>query len=309
MYSVSLFSLQSLVTGLGRSTVQAITAREHLKLIQGPLVVPVVNDNAMDIEEETPDEPEKEAEEELVVDMPSALRYYDGGKCFDGIFEELSEENQLLNKDQVAPYEAQLRKKLHLYSQLCLADISLLSAALDLYAAAEFRKSHAEADQSVEESSSIYPIFQKILKSELSNIIPAMSHHHRPEQIFERLVRSDPLSLPLLEYILELVLPESHIPASTQLIEKVTLFVDRVFPPPSSTNESIGDESRVAQRLSFFIPLLGGFSVETLENIYLPDLVKIFSDKPDKLRAAFHRIVNARPPPLTKTALLVSLHR
>lgn len=170
---------------------------------------------------------------------------------------------------------------------------------------------------------------ENLIINELSSIIPAIISsgkqsqiHIKPEDVFEYILRSgfDGLVVSLIENILQLLLSDIHIPPTSNMIKLVTAFLNdlKSFPIRSAKEKINGDINSELypdvlideyQELSFMIPLLGGFTSEELELEYIPRLVQLFFDKSDKLKASYQRIVLTRPPPMSKTQLVVALHR
>eukprot|EP01035_Chromulina_nebulosa_P017223 gene17223-22746_t len=64
----------------------------------------------------------------------------------------------------------------------------------------------------------------------------------------------------------------------------------------------------ITTELSSIVPAIGGFETNKLEE-YLPKYIKLYYNNADVLKNVYHRIVLTRPPPMTKTALIIALHR
>ena len=173
------------------------------------------------------------------------------------------------------------------------------------------------------------------LRAELRNILPAISQSNTYESIFDTLAqRCDRLTWPLLEYSLNLLLSDLTVPASLTLIQRVRAFVlpthtaaeisqnDEegqsggameekesmlVEELTSSTDVTISDVTEI-DAFKLMLPLIGGISTSEVEAV-LPRVVGLFEEDLEGLNKIFARITKARPPPLTKAALLVALHR
>lgn len=261
----------------------------------------IVANDAIDVE--TAITPFEMKTESLLID---ALETFDNGKMFNGVF----------SPSECTNFENQAKKKLQLLSQLCVGDVRLLMVFVDLYAVAALGKEQIKPEtdkiiEKVEDSSNketesrslnLFEILQKAIASELTNIIPIISKQIKPEDVFILLVNIDPLSLPILEVIVELLHYEPTLPASSLMIERVLTFSSHLREHNLYSEENA---------LSLALPLLGGMASDILETTYLPNLVKYFAtpDKTEKLKQSFHRVVFTRPPPLSKTSLLISLHR
>ncbi len=70
-----------------------------------------------------------------------------------------------------------------------------------------------------------------------------------------------------------------------------------------------GIDYRASKAVLLLIPLLGGFSEEQVLQV-LPFVLRVVSDaNKTVLRLAIDRLVQSRPPPLSRASLLVALHR
>jgi hypothetical protein len=127
--------------------------------------------------------------------------------------------------------------------------------------------------------------------------------------------------MPLFETVLSLLLNDFQMPASAKMIAAVLEFIEmnpRHIAPDSSVVAWTGTadymiegvDCRNPGAVRLLVPLLGGFNTENAEKI-VPFLVRSLADDGDNeaLKTAFKRLIKARPPPLTKSALLVALHR
>lgn len=167
------------------------------------------------------------------------------------------------------------------------------------------------------------------LRSELRNILPAISQGHPLESIFDTLaLRCDRACWPLVEYALTVLLADLAVPASLALIQKVRRFA---LSEGASEIEQ-GEDGGAAQETKemqvddaagsatgirdivdtdafrLTLPLIGGVATAEVEAV-LPRIVGLYEEDTEGLKKIFARITKARPPPLTKSALLVALHR
>lgn len=168
------------------------------------------------------------------------------------------------------------------------------------------------------------------LRSELRNVLPAISQGNSLESIFDVLARRcDRPCWPLMEYALNLLLADLAVPASLTLIQKVRRFVlhDSALETAGDGAEDSGaaEETKEMQvddapstvsiqdiadtdAFKLMLPLVGGVATAEVEAV-LPRIVGLFEEDAEGLKKIFARITKARPPPLTKSALLVALHR
>lgn len=172
------------------------------------------------------------------------------------------------------------------------------------------------------------------LRAELRNILPAISQSSTYESVFDTLSsRCDRPTWPFLEYALNLLLADLTVPASLTLIQRVRAFVlhtesvaqiafdgeeghsgaseekqsMQVEELTSSTGVTISDVTDI-DAFKLMLPLIGGISTAEVEAV-LPRIVGLHEEDLEGLGKIFARITKARPPPLTKAALLVALHR
>lgn len=179
-------------------------------------------------------------------------------------------------------------------------------------------------------------------------VLPAvLSHnHHNIENIFEILVSSRVITkfdtvnsiMPLLQCALDTLHPDYSVPPTTALIQAVKDFVVRAFSNYIQSDEAQQQQQQQEEEevkataakveLQLMLPLIGGMSTEQV--LYnLPSIIAICSNSTGSdsnsssdsnlvssslssccsLKTVFSRITKARPPPLTKIALLVALHR
>jgi hypothetical protein len=200
----------------------------------------------------------------------------------------------------------------------------------------------------VKEEEHIYNVICKVITDELAIIIPAVSSRHGTEEIFKIIVDSDPVALPLVEHILSLLHNNLHMPATSKLINMVAEFAKSKEPPETDidiinivkeekdtmeVDEVVDNKSSICEvessvestliiekeidlesvinnkNIKLFIPLIGGFTSQVIINL-LPLIIQTLINEPnDKLKKTFTRIVQTRPPPLSKVALLTQLHR
>lgn len=176
------------------------------------------------------------------------------------------------------------------------------------------------------------------LKGELRNILPAIAQGHTAERIFDILSSgADSSTRPLLAYALGVLLYDMTVPPTQGLMEKVRAFTARLRISRQleegdqigandtgiGAEESKGDTEMEVEKeaaepslldtpdeedFKLVLPLLGGLSGQVVERS-LPRIISLYAEQPSELKVHLDRITKARPPPMTKAALLVALHR
>jgi hypothetical protein len=69
-----------------------------------------------------------------------------------------------------------------------------------------------------------------------------------------------------------------------------------------------GIDYRASNAVRLMLPLLGGFAVAEIEE-FLPYALRAVGEKMPLVKSMLDRLLLARPPPISRTALLVALHR
>lgn len=160
------------------------------------------------------------------------------------------------------------------------------------------------------------------IKSELRNVLPAIGHASSAEQVFSALAgRADPTVVPLLTFALSLLLADHTSPPTAGLISKVRSYVlhlqassDELIAADSAAQATDGTAERVFSDITdpacfkLLLQLVGGVATAEIERS-LPRIVDVLAEDADALRMVFSRMTKARPAPLTKSALVVTLHR
>lgn len=77
---------------------------------------------------------------------------------------------------------------------------------------------------------------------------------------------------------------------------------------PAETSSLTMRDLQDTDAFTLMLPLIGGMSSAEVEAV-LPRIVGLFEDNAKGLKEVFGRITRARPPPLSKAALLVALHK
>jgi hypothetical protein len=284
------------------------------------------------------------------VTLVMALRSHDNGRLFGQSFETLT----------TAPHmESYAKRYLHLLVQLTLTRPHLLISFLDLYAtitvveSTQIQQQQQEQQQQTplvdadtsadatavaptsiqspfEEQVALLPrnsgqSIRRIIRNEVLNIIPAITTSSKAtDSVFDTLLQSEPLALPLLISVLDIILDDPQIPPSEHMVSMVTSYYDKL---PAEN-----------QDIRLLIPILGGMTKEKVAEILPILILKLQDDKAegtnsssgssasgeqgagagskgkgktkyDYLQQCFIRITQARPPPLSRSHLLVLLHR
>jgi hypothetical protein len=271
------------------------------------------------------------------VTLVMALRSHDDGKLFGRSFETLATASKI---------ESYAKRYLHLLVQLTLTRPHLLISFLDLYATItavetcqiqqqeqqqgkQEPESQETPQNSFEEQVALLPLnsgqsIRRILRNEVLNIIPAITTSSKAtDSVFDTLLQSEPLALPLLISVLDIILDDPQIPPSEHMVSMVTSYYEKL---PSES-----------QDIRLLIPILGGMTKEKVAEILPMLILKLQDDnedgtgatppaaasssgdqsgskgkgkkKYDYLKQCFIRITHARPPPLSRSHLLVLLHR
>jgi hypothetical protein len=85
--------------------------------------------------------------------------------------------------------------------------------------------------------------------------------------------------------------------------------VNRTVSPPPAPGWLRGiADCRLSRVMRLLIPLVNGLSGSEVEQL-LPFMIRAVGHNVDAVKAAFDRIIKARPPPMSRAALLVALHR
>lgn len=175
------------------------------------------------------------------------------------------------------------------------------------------------------------------LKAELRNILPAIVQGKSADSVFDALTVNQNASVrPLLEVALHALLADFTVPPAPALIQKVRAFAVRVEVKPADAAEADEVETSGAEEqkkdtenmdvvasestapvmqdlvdeesFRLMLPLVGGISGSEFEAC-LPRIIALHAEDAEALKNVFGRVTKARPPPMTKSALLVALHR
>ena len=287
-----------------------------------------------------------EEEEEEAFRCPTLLEAhetFDGGLSFRGEFFPI-DTLPLSLSDR----ESYAKRALQLLSQICMSNIQLLACFVDIFIAAQCSDSITTAAvdaATVTAAGPSEPIMEvdgaaetkddasvsttrwslrDAIKSELSNIVPAMCHHSSVESILSVMMTNiDPACKPLLCHVLRVLYSDYSTPVPANVINKVKDYIRRCEEEslhansgPTDLLDAVGSTSlalpamgmRDPEHLRLLLPLVGGFSAAEMQDS-LPRVISLCSDDSDELKGVLIRITKARPPVMTKASLLVCLHR
>ena len=270
-----------------------------------------------------------EAKEEAPT-LAKAMAHYDHGSEFGSSFSSITANTK-------EKYEANVKRSIQLLMQLCTTHPPLLGVVMDLVGAAVRALDPAagveapeEAPMTVEaapegsedKSDGAAPaaapaaaptpapadaadttfgpkqqckVIMDVLRGELANIIPSIVQKSATDILFGYLARSDPFARPLLEHAVGVLHSDMHTPPTPRMIETINTYIAMNNIQP-----------KAAMRLT--VSLIGGMPSADVRAM-LPHIISTFISNPEALNNIFSRIVLARPPALTKSALLVALHR
>ena len=291
MKHAALFSVHALISLLGRDEVAKKVS-----------AVPVVDSMSVD-------------SDKLELSLKEALEVYDDGALYGGQFP--------VEKDMsIGKFESKIKIYTLLLSQLCISEPRLLAPYFDLFAVgvASFQaiannNSASGMLPNTPQESKLQSLTAAFLAS-IRVIVPAIGSHMPKAEVFNVIKSVDTLAFPLVECLLEICQADVHLPASSIMIENVKSFVRNrhdVFPSQADllpNDPSVRDGIAYADFsvMKFLMSVISGMDTESLTSI-VPFVVIACIGNESLLNQVFHRIVQARPPSLTKSGLLVALHR
>jgi hypothetical protein len=193
-----------------------------------------------------------------------------------------------------------------------------LSSYFDIFGCAVYKLNHTKT---ISDATGRLESLTKIVIADLKNIIPAVVIHTQPVHVFEILSDCDELSFPLIETFIDQTHSDYHVPADYDMVKAMRNYL--VHHPIIFQNESITSHSSLENKhlfrgvnysnvseLRFFIPVLSGFPENEIIEI-LPYLVNSFAtaDGSSVFKQCLKRLIQARPPSISKSTILCSLHR
>ena len=284
----------------------------------------------------------------ITVNLEDACLQFDDGQSFLGSFEPsvlaLSAQAAVDNSSVVTPgsIENVVRRHIHLLMQLCLFNINLLESLFNLYGCAVFSAGQRDPCdylllgqmQNGNTPRSI-DVVSRVLEMELRNMLPSLIASFSPTTILSTVMRSDPLGRRLFQSTLESIQSNMDVPASPGTVGLTELYsafniLYRQF--VHMGNEDVRPELRIPidpeevqcnnfARLELLVPVVTGVPPLEFADIF-PSLLQ-FTLKQSRAASSgdsavvnftpvstlLCRVVRCRPPLLTKSALLVALHK
>ena len=161
-------------------------------------------------------------------------------------------------------------------------------------------------DETALQSKPVYTVVQEVVKAELFHtILPALRQMYPAAELFSCIAKCRVLPKSALVEALDTLLPNFNLPPELDLVARVKGYVESAVGAGEGPNQSIATKLLAC--------IIGGLSAEEivslLPKLLLECLASGDSVETDTLRKTLHRVVQARPPPLSPTALLVALHR
>eukprot|EP00981_Chlorochromonas_danica_P015274 scaffold11522_cov239-Ochromonas_danica.AAC.1 len=238
--------------------------------------------------------------------------------------------------------ESRVKRTFHLLAQLSLVEIQLLRIFVEVYSVDCMKKTvhtdesssstTTEAAAPSTDSNPPQPVKESWnldvqIRHDLRSIIPAYLSHHAtsrhqvindqssiPDVEIFRALHSvqDTAARPLLTYALQLILHDHHQPPKTALMDLVLGYLRKEdsglqaleSSQSSALLTSITDDANFAMAMT----IIGGLPAAAIEAA-LPRIIALYADDGEGLKVVFSRITKARPPPITKSVLLIHLHR
>ena len=294
MRHAAFFSVHALISLIGRDEVAKIVS----------VVDPVVVDSML-----------TDSDKLSELSLKDAFEVYDEGTLYGGQFP--------VEKDMsIGKFESKIKIYTHLISQLCISDPRLLAPYFDIFATgvASFQAAinspiGTSMLPNTPQESKLQSFTATFLVS-IRVIVPAISSSHMTKaEVFNIVKNVDTLAFPLVECLLEICQADVHLPASSIMIENVKSFVRNrhdVFPSQAGLQDDSSVRDGIAyvdpSVMKFLMSIISGMDTESLISV-VPFVVIACVGNESLLNQAFHRIVQARPPSLTKAGLLIALHR
>lgn len=240
-------------------------------------------------------------EESSVINLDTSDEEINFPSIYHSIKENIETNNLLEAATRSKSFDENLRKVFHLLQQLCLTDPRFLIVLFEMFSFGKFIEGSSELQSAFKGAE----ILEKV-QSEMKVVIPALlTRGEKDINLLEVICRVKVASCkPLLQQVLYLFNSDLHLPARNDVIEYLCKFLSITF--VSDTLLEISDIPTEDFRL--FLPVISGLSTATVTSI-LPRILKVYGEDTEELKTIFTRITKARPPPITKSALLVLLHR
>ena len=236
-------------------------------------------DEQMDVSTEAISDKVGESTIESIQDIYECALRHDGGRRFGGTFVPAPVQDDAL--------EEHARRHMKLLSQLALSQPKLLLFLVDLFAVAASlsAKDAFKAD-----------CVQRIIRNEVANIVPVLLQSMTAEEVLALLENSDTLAVDLLIDVLGFLFRDDRIPPSLTVIQRVKEI-------------STGLDSH--RKRKAVAAIVGGLPAEEVEELLLGFVQELNAGTQslEEVERVFCKVHRARPPPMSKVALLVFLHR
>ena len=259
------------------------------------------------------------------ISLVEALDSFNNGVSYDGEFPSFSHAENSIDS---ASYESFLSKSFHMVMQLCLSHPSYLLVVLNIYGAVKYADevnspttTDAEGNTGASVTNIKWQCMHKVLRSELKNVIPLIAKKKSIDEVFNLLAQSDPCARLMVEHCLALLHSDIHMPATPKMIMAVKSYISNYC----NTNVDDGGEMKeiiltdtsmsnisIMDNIELILPILGGLLPGDIELILPTVISKLLGETTpnvEGLKNVFSKIIQARPPPLTKSALILLLHR
>lgn len=242
----------------------------------------------------------KDVSSAFVAAAVDVLEKQDDGACFAG-----GQFSSVFAKD--CSDERVAKQATHLLFHLCRTNLSMLSMAVDLFVA---------ASAPVPESSWS---LRSYLEGEVRSSVLYLQQHHSAETVFDAAAypinRDNHSSRAVVGVVLDALLADFTVPPSSSMVAQARQLCRAssggdglVLTSSEAPVEVPLAEIPLDEDFRMMLPLIGALPAHEVE-AGLPRLLRVFAGNADALRIVFSRIVKCRPPPLSRAALLVALHR
>jgi hypothetical protein len=266
----------------------AIHAAVHLVGVDAVLGLANVAENKQEEAEEVASEDvmllDEEPRQEKLADFS---RRFDGGKSFGGSFSDVPAEAER--------FEEHAKNHLHLLSQLALSQSQLLVILVEIFAVNQqsIQLAKVSGDPSINRAE----VLKRILRDEVGHVVPVVMQSQAVDEVVDAVMEAPTAASELVIDIFALMFREDRIPPSSSIVSKVQGFASRL-------------EGRLRDKA--LVTVIGGLPQDEVKAL-LTVLVKTLGTEGvsgmEELEKVFARVYRARPPPLSKAALLIHLHR
>ena len=240
-----------------------------------------------------------------LISLSQAAASFDGGRLYDGQF------HAEITAVSGSKFEARVKTSLHLVSQLCTIQPSLLTAYFDAYVCGA-QALQTQSGLSREDAELRVQLFTGIITVDLKSIFPVMTKHFSAPALMELVAGTADGAFPLVQTLLTTAHSDVHLAADRKMPALAHAYVlghPALFGVDSMSQPEAVDLSN-EKVLAFFQPVLSGFTEEEIVQV-LSSILKAHnvSSNTDLVKSCLTRLVQARPPSVSKALLLTSLHR